>query len=344
MMKNRKWRLGGAALALLLIAASANDFMAERRRFREEIKNKVETKLDAAGKYSAVIFAGEKGKYNFNVTPADRDRLKAYLKGYFACNDAALLERMVTEMNSGQYVVYKEYQGDGVNLKTVFLSPKAKYWDWLTDTNGIEKMFHVYNFSVGLQAPDADSMFVILQTEGTFYGFTQAVSVPVFFRRNAAERSYNFRMATQAEIVKAVAKMPAPKPGRTKPEEKFLDACRTHLFFQQKTASGAWLIDDAEIMKLYRNNVVNIAEGCPVKESTGHWRLQDDYPYLVVDYSLKTRVNIDALLPSSMRFLSGAVSDAAQTISDEVSVKYLPLSMKNFRDVTQKWTKSGGPN
>jgi len=24
-------------------------------------------------------------------------------------------------------------------------------------------------------------------------------------------------------------------------------------------------------------------------------------------------------------------------------VKYLPLSMKNFRDFTQEWTKTGGP-
>jgi len=34
----------------------------------------------------------------------------------------------------------------------------ARYWDWLIDYNGIEKMFHTYNFSVGLHRPDPDTM------------------------------------------------------------------------------------------------------------------------------------------------------------------------------------------
>lgn len=342
-MKRTLLSVAAIGLSLLLLAAAASDFMSERRRFRDEIKNKTEIKLDADGKYYAVIFNSEKGKYNFSVTPADRDRLKAYLKSYFSCNNSALLDRMVNEMNSGQYVVYKEYSADGVNLKVVFLSPKAKYWDWLTDVNGIEKMFHVYNFSVGLGPNDPAGTYVILQTEGSFYGISQAVSLPLVFKANAATRNFEFRMPSQADIIKALARMAPVKPGRTKPEEKFLDACRTHPFFQQKDASGQYVVTDAEIMKLYQNTIADVSNGCPVKESTGHWKVQDDYPYLVVDYSLKTRVNVGALLPKSMTFMSGAVTGVAQTISDEVSVKYLPLSMKNFRDFTQKWTKSGGP-
>lgn len=337
-------KIGALLFAALLIAlaAGAADFMSQRKQFREEIKNKVETKLDAKGNYLSVIFKSEENKYNFKVAPADRARLKAHLKTYFACNDDALLEKMLNELNRGRYIVYKEYQGDGVNLKTVFLSPKAQYWQWLTDGNGIEKLFHTYNFSVGLYAPDADSMFVVLQTEGTFYGITQAVNVPEFYRRNAANRTYTFRTATQAEMIAAVARMAPLKSGRVKPEEKFIDACRAHPYFQQKKGND-FLVSDQEILELYQEVVTKKDAECPVKESNGYWQIFEDYPYLVVDFSLKSRVNIQALLPPSLKFISGSVDEVAQSISDEVSVKYIPLSMRNFRDFTQEWTKTGGP-
>lgn len=347
-MKRRGWRglVKRAAFfmvaGLVSLSAGGADFMAQRRQFREEIKNKVESKLDAKGNYLAVIFKSESNKYNFKMTAEDRGRLKSHLKTYFSCSDNALLEKMLSELEGGRYIVFKEFHSDGVNLKTVFLSPKAKYWEWLTDHNGIEKMFHVYNFSVGTYAPDGDSMFVVLQTEGTFYGITQAVSVPVFFRRNFADRTYNFRIATQAEMINAVNKMPALKPTRTRPAEKFIDACRTHPYFQQKKGNE-FLVTDKQILDLYDMVVTNKDARCPVKESNGRWQVFEDYPYLVVNYTLKTRVNIAALIPDSLKFMAGAVDEVAQSISDEVSVKYLPLSMKNFRDFTQEWTRAGGP-
>jgi hypothetical protein len=330
------------ALGFVAAAISSEDFLAQRRKFRDQIKNKIETKLDKDGKYIAVIFKGEENKYDFKVTPEDRARLKAYAKNYFSCNDEALLDKFVDEMNKGRFVVYKEFQNDGANLKVIFLSPKAQYWDWLTDANGIENMFHTYNFSVGLDTGDRSRMNVIIQTEGSFFGVTQAVSLPVYFESDPKARTFSFRMPSQKQIIQAVGQMKALKPGRTKPEEKYLDACRTHPFFQQKDGSGNFAVSDEEIMKLYHSTVEDLEE-CPVKESSGHWKVQDDYPYLVVDYSLKTRVNVNAFIPPSMRFLSGTLEDVAQSISDEVSVKYLPLSMKNFRDFTQEWTKSGGP-
>ena len=334
-----------AALAFLLVIAAAGsaDFLEQRRKFRDEIRNKVETGLDSDGNYISVIFKGEEGKYNFGVTAEDRARLKAYASSYFNTTDDKLLDKIVDEMNTGHYAVYKEYHDDGVNLKVLFLSPKAKYWEWLTDVNGIEKMFHTYNFSVGLHAPDKDSMYVILQTEGAFFGISQAVTLPLIFTTDHEKRTLSFKMPAQKEINQAMADMEPVKEGRTSPEDKFIDAARTHPFFQQKDG-GEYAVSDKDILELYSETIKNMDEECPVKESTGHWTVQDDYPYLVVDYSLKTRVNIDAFIPPSLRFLSGTLEDIAQSISDEVSVKYLPLSMKNLRDFTQEWTRTGGPN
>jgi len=203
-------------------------------------------------------------------------------------------------------------------------------------------MFHTYNFSVGMDNLAEDKMHVILQTEGSFFGISQQVSLPVYFVRDAKKRTYSFRMSTQAEINDALSKMQPINPGRTSPEEKFIDACRTHPYFQQKK-DGEYAVSDDDIRKIYLQTVKEVDEECPVKESTGHWTVQEDYPYLVVDYSLKTRVNINAFIPPSLRFLSGTIEEVAQSISDEVSVKYLPLSMKNFRDFTQEWTRTGGP-
>ncbi len=333
-----------AAMALGLIAAtvSSADFLAQRRKFRDQIKNKIEKKLDQDGKYIAVTFKGEEQKYDFKVTAPDRARLKAYAGKYFSCTDDALLDKVVDEMNTGRFVVYKEFHSDGVNLKVIFLSPKARYWDWLTDSNGIEKMFHTYNFSVGLDTGSRSDMNVIIQTEGSFFGITEAVTLPVYFESDPQARTFSFRMPSQKQIVLALAQMKPLKPGRAKPEEKFIDACRTHPYFQQTDKDGKFTVSDADILKLYHSTVEDLGE-CPVKESSGHWKIQEDYPYLVVDYSLKTAVNVNAFIPPSMRFLSGTLEDVAQSISDEVSVKYLPLSMKNFRDFTQEWTRTGGP-
>jgi hypothetical protein len=315
--------------------------MDERRKFRDEITNKIETKLDGEGKYYSVIFKDEEAKFNFAVTPEDRGRLKAYMKTYFACADEALLEKMLDEANRGRYIVFKEYSDDGVNLKVIFLSPQAKYWDWLIDINGIENLFHVYNFSVGVPSPQPNSMYAVIQTEGAFFGVTQAVTLPVAFNWDYAKRTMWFQMPQKGELGKALAQMPPVRPGRDQPLDKLIDLSRTHPFFLQLD-EGEYMVTDDEIKKYYEAAVVDL-EKCPVKESSGHWTIQEDYPYLVVDYSLKTRVNVNALLPPSMRFMAGAVENVAQVISDEVSVKYLPLSMRNFRDFTQQWTKTGGP-
>ena len=344
-MARNKFRLGAAGAAALLAAAVAvaatSAFVAQREKFRQEINFKKEIKLDQAGHYLSVLFDADLGKYQFGVSQPDRDRLSAYLGNFFGTTDPNLQKQMVDELDSGHILVYKEYQPDGVNLKAFFLSPKAKYWEWLTDINGIEKMFHVYNFSVGIGPNDPQGGSVILQTQGAFFGITEAVTLPVFFWQSPSGHTLNFREPTQGEITQAVEKAPAVQPGRTAVDQKFIDYYRAHPLFQEKNASGDPAISDQEIKKMLHVIVLNKDEKCDVKESSGHWTIQDDYPYLVVDYSLKTRVNINAFIPPALRFLSGTVEKAAQLISDEVSAKYLTLSMKNFRDFTQEWSKQG---
>ncbi len=331
------------AALLLVCASSASDgFMEQRRRFRKEIKEKIEKKIDEEGRYLSVIFEDEKNEYDFEVSKKDRARLKSYMSDYFGCNDEALLDKMVDEADKGHYIIYKDYKKDGVTLKVVFLSPQAKYWSWLTDIDSIETMFHVYNYSVGIDPGKPNSAYVVVQTEGSFFGITQKVNVPVYFEWDYDKRTMEFYMPDKADMKAAVKNMPPVKPGRTSPEEKFIDACRKHPYFQRKDG-GEYVVSDDDIKDLYRETVTHMDEECPVKASDGFWRINEDYPYLVVTYSLKTRVNIDALIPRSMRFLAGQVENIAQVITDAVSVEYLPLSMKNFRDHTQKWTKTGGP-
>ncbi|HUT54908.1 MAG TPA: hypothetical protein VM658_16065 [bacterium] len=134
-------------------------------------------------------------------------------------------------------------------------------------------------------------------------------------------------------------KMRPVVPGREKPEEKFIDACRTHPYFQQKDDNGGFLTSDEELLGIYEEVVTDKDEKCAVKESISRWRIHEDYPFLVADYSLKTTVNINAVVPRPLRFVEGIV----QTMLNEVSVKYIPLSMKNFRDYTREWTRTGGP-
>lgn len=327
------------SIPLVALAASSNHYLEQRRQFRDEVKNKVEKKLDPDGKYGSVIFANEQGKYNFGVTPDDRKRLKAHVREYFSCADEALLEKMIEELDTGHYVLFKQYRDDGVNTKVISLSPRAQYWQWLTDANGIETMFHAFNFSVGLYAPDERSQYTVIQSEGSFFGITQSANQPLFCRKDPEERTFTCEEPAQAEMIAAMAKMPPVVPGREKPEQKFMDACRTHPYFQEKDNHGEFVIKDENLLKIYDEVVTHKDEKCPVKATLSRWRIHEDYPYWVADYSLKTTVNIAAVVPRSLRFLEGIV----QIILNEVSVKYIPLSMKNFRDYSQEWTKTGGP-
>lgn len=330
------------AFLLPLAALAGDDFLEQRRKFRDEIKNKIETKLDEDGTYLSITFKDDKDKYDFGVTDADRGRLKKLMGKNFSLGNDALLDKMVGELDKGRFVVSKKGEGEAAEIKVLFLSPKVEYWSHLTDVANIEKMFHTYNFSIGLDKPSANSQIVALQTEGTFLGITQGVSLPIRFEWDESEKRMDWRMPSQSEIVKAMDKMEPVKEGNTDPLQKFIDAAREHPYFQMKDG-GDYEVGDDDIAELYETIVTDLDTKCPVKSNKGYWKIHEDYPYLVVEYNFSTTVNAEALIPSSLKFLSGTVEDIAQGISDEVSVKYLPLSMKNFRDHSVEWAKTGGP-
>ena len=340
---NRKWFLAVLAAVIVCSAVIASTFHEQRVKFREEINSKVEEPLTKNGLINSVTFKDEKA-WNFKVSPEEAAKLKPILGDYFAEKDDQLLDRMVSDMNNGRFIVYKEYNknSDGVNLKCAFLSPKVPYWKALSDIGGIEKLFYVYNFSIVLGNKSPTETTVFLQTEGKYLGFGKSVTLPEYFRADEPNKTLYFRIATQAEAVDAANKLPVLKTGRTSLQDRFVDLCRTDPWYQEKDASGNYVIPDKDILELLDKDIVHKDAKCDVYASDGRWKVQEDISgsYLLVTYSLKTQVNIQAFIPPSIPFLGPMFKKVAQQVSDEVSAKYMPLSMKNFRDHTVEWTQS----
>ncbi len=329
-------------VAICLSIAIASTFREQRIKFRQEINLKVETPLDKKGLYTSVTFKNEK-PWDFKVSEEEAQKIKSYLKDYFNVSDSSLLNKMIEDMNKGRFIVYKEYSpnADGVNLKCAFLSPKVPYWEYLTDINGIENLFYVYNFSVELGKKTPIDTYVILQTQGKFMGFTKAVTLPLIFHQDDATRTLSFKMPTQQELIEVVNRLPVLKPGRESLEERFIDLCRTHPWFQDKDEKGNYLVSDEEILKMLDKVILHKDTKCDVYECVGRWRVWENISdrYMLCTYSLRTVVNIRAFIPPNIPLLGAMFKKIAQSISDEVSAKYLPLSMKNFRDHTVAWAK-----
>ncbi|GEM_PF-1340840 len=339
----RRERVLGFCLCAGLIISSpgiirAETFQQQRNRFRDEIKYKTEEQLDKDGLYVAVMFDKDKGQWDFQVSDEEAVRIKEHLREYFSLSDETLIAEMVRRMNSGAIIVYKEYSpnADGVNLKTTFLSPKVPYWETLTDINGIENLFHVYNFSVAFGKKSPVDTYVFLQTQGTFWGFTKAVTLPLIFHADEARRTLDWSMPPEKDLVQAVNELPVLTPGRESLGNRFIDTCRTHPMFQEKDASGKYVVSDEQIMRWLSDNILHKDSECDVKDCYGRWTVYEDFDqYNLISYSLMTVVNIEAFIPPNIPAISRMVKKFAQIISDEVSARYLPLSMKNFRDHTQ---------
>jgi len=340
---SQKLVLADMIAVMLAGLALASTFREQRTRFREEINLKVEQPLTKNNLLNSVTFKNEKAR-DFKVCPAEAAKIKAALGEYFGARDDELLERMVSELNLGRFIVFKEYNpnSDGVNLKCAFLSPKVPYWKSLTDIAGIEKLFYVYNFSVLLGNQSLTESIVLLQTEGKYLGFGKSVTVPEYFRADEPNKTLHFRIATQAEAADMVNKLPVFKPGRTSQKDRFLDLCRTNAWFQEKDSRGNYVVSDKEILELLDKDIVHKDLKCDVYESNGKWKVDEGIAdnYMLVTYSLKTQVNIQAFIPPNLPLLGPMFKKIAQQVSDEVSAKYLPLSMKNFRDRTVEWAAS----
>ena len=336
-------KLSGLVLLGISLLILASTFREQRIKFRQEINLKIEEPLDKKELYSSVTFKNEK-PWDFKVSGAEAELIKQRISKYFNLTDPELLDKMVKDMNNGRFIVYKEYspEADGVNLKCVFLSPRVPYWEYLVNVNEIEKMFYVYNFSVAFGKKSPVDTYVLLQTQGKFMGFTKAVTLPLIFHQDDARRALSFKMPSQKEIVEAVKKLPVLKPGRESVEERFIDLCRTHPWFQDKDEKGNYLVSDEEILKILDKAILHKDSKCDVYECLGRWRVWEEVSdrYYLVSYSLLTVVNIKAFIPPNIPLLGPMFKKIAQRVSDEVSAKYLPLSMKNFRDHTVEWAKA----
>jgi len=333
-----------AGIAVFSVAGGlllASNFRDQRVKFREEINLKIEEPLTKNGLFSSVGFKNDKA-WEFGVAPGESLKIKAIASDYFGTRDEKLLEQMVGDMNKGRFIVFKEYNkdSDGVNLKCVFLSPKVPYWEALTDIAGIEKLFYVYNFSLPLGGKGPDENWVLLQTEGKYLGFSKSVNVPVHFTEDQPNRILYFKISTQQDAIEMANKLPS-KPGRTSLQDRFIDLCRQNAWFKEKDASGKYVVSDKDILELLEKNILHKDAKCDVYASDGRWRIEENVSakYLVVTYSLKTQVNIQAFIPPNIPLLGSMFKKIAQQVSDEVSAKYMPLSMKNFRDHTVEWAK-----
>ena len=175
----------GVALLVPLIAVAAipTDYIQQKRKSREEVKNKIEKKLDRDGKYLSVIFK-EEGKYKFGITPGDRARLKAHARDYLSCNDDTLLEKILDELDTGHYALYKEFSETGTNVKVTFISPKAEYWTYLNNVDGIEKMFDRIQGSASV---------LLLTREGIYAARDRLGRSPLVI----GEKGSNFAVATE---------------------------------------------------------------------------------------------------------------------------------------------------
>ncbi len=335
---SRKIAIAFIALTLFSGLILAGNFRDQRDKFREEINLKVEEPISESKLYNSVTFKDEKA-WDFKITPEQSQKIQSQLKNYFSLNDPKMLGQMAEEMNRGRFIVFKEFssEADGVNLKCAFLSPKVPYWDQLTSINDIEKLFYVYNFSVAFGKKNPTDTYVVLQTQGKFLGFTKAVTLPLLFSADYSNRALSWKMPSQQELNEAAAKM----PGNGTVQQKFIALARTHQWFQEQDSQGNNVITDQDLQKIVEQAVTNKDKKCDVYKCAGKWKIDENVSadYYLVTYSLLTVVNIQAFIPPNIPLLGPMFKKIAQSVSDEVSAKYLPLSMKNFRDHTVKWDK-----
>jgi len=335
---NRKIAIALISLTMLSTLILAGTFRDQRDKFREEINLKVEEPIAGSKLYSSVTFKNEKA-WDFKITPDQAGKIKAQLQSYFNLNDQKMLEQMAAEMNQGRFIVFKEFssEADGVNLKCAFLSPKVPYWDALTDINDIERLFYVYNFSVAFGKKSQTETYVVLQTQGKFMGFTKAVTLPLIFNADYPNRVLSWKMPTQKELLEVADKI----PGKGTVQDRFIALARAHQWFQDKDDQGNYGVSDQELQKILDQAILNKDKKCDVYQCAGKWKIDETISddYYLVTYSLLSVVNIQAFIPPNIPLVGAMFKKIAQSVSDEVSAKYLPLSMKNFRDHTVKWAK-----
>jgi len=324
--------LGGYLSTGFALAGEEAGFLEQRKEFRKKIDTKEEIPVEGAKDVSAIYFSEDRGTFVFPLLSEDLARLKKILEEYYDQEEEAVLERFLSHLREGGILIGKEYseKRDAVLIKAAFLMPPYPYWERLTNIDGIENTFAVYNTSVEF-FDDGNGYYCYLQTEGTFFKVTRSVNVPVIYFLDPEKREMNYRMPGQEELNRAAEGMKPASPERNESVEKFTDHCRRHPLFSEKDPKGNYLVRDKEIKRIYRQ-VFDLDE-CEVKITEGGWKVHEGFQgeYYLVVFTLKSKVNIEAFVPK-IPLVRNLVEKFAQTVSDEVSVKYLPLSMKNLRD------------
>ncbi|MDD5223833.1 MAG: hypothetical protein PHE84_07565 [bacterium] len=330
-------------LANLALAGEKKSFREGREEFRKKIETKQEKPIEGTKEAMAVYFPDDAGKFNFTVNPGEAGKLKGLIQDYFQIQGDQTLSQAISHLGKGAIIIEKRYSQakDGVVMKAIFLMPAYHYWERLTNVDGIEDTFAVYNTSVDFYA-EGVTHFCYLQIEGTFFGITSAIDLPVLFAAFPKTREFSFHMPTQVELDRAAKNLKPVSPGRTQSREIFMDLARKHPLFSEQDKKGRFRVSDKDLLKIY-GNVFDLNE-CQVKVTEGTWKIFENYSgFYVVEYLLHSVVNVDAFVPH-IPLVRGAVEKVAQSISDEVSVKYFPLSMKNLRDwvITDHEKKAAG--
>jgi hypothetical protein len=314
-------------------------FYKQRKKLREIIDDKLDRDIDGIDSIKAVYFKKDLDRFSFNIKKEERKRIGEVLGHLFGVPADKKPEGMLNRLADGGILVAKQYKGSkqGIKLFSAFLIPKIRYWHILTDIEGIEKHFHIYNAAIALGSIEKGRMvYCCLQTEGTFWGFTRTVNLPMKFIIDRETRSVSYVLPSQEEMVRIVDRLAPTKVGRSSPMEKFMDRCRSEPLFAEKQKRGLYRISNRTLRKIYHEVVDEKSKRCEVKITDGCWRVYEEFSgFCLVTYYLRSMVNVAAFVPN-IPFISDLVEKFAQHVSDKASLKYLPLSMMNFRDAIVK--------
>jgi hypothetical protein len=330
------WVLLILALNSALGMASESEFIKQRRAFREEIENKQETPLFGTEKYYAVTFPGDAERWRFEINDLEREELKKLLGSYFEMDDLQKVEQMITLMQDGLFLVYKdeEYKGELLLFKTAFLiPPNPSYWPVLTDIDGIEKYFHVYNTSVALGENHVGQTYAFLQTEGSLYGFRHAINVIILYNEVEGPQFKRLEFKSPSVSEKEALMQILSKKGDASADQTIIHLFRKHPLFKEQDQKGEFMITDEDILEMFKNAARVLPSSGDRIAHPGCWEVREDFQkFYYVTFTIPTEADLAQVGIEVPQWIGGLVQRVVHAVACEVSAKYLPLSMKNFRD------------
>lgn len=333
-------RLGASVIILILLVPSAradSAYHRMRKAFRQEIDKKKVFPIGDLKNIKAILYDSDIGRFSFAISPVERENLMGLVRGFFGIPEGKNLDRIIDGLAEGKIIVEKEFRKAGTAFKgarmhTCFLIPPVPYYNRIDSINRAEQTFSVYNVTASFTEEGAHPAVIgFYQPEGTFFGVTRAVNVPMKAIRKPEKQAVYFSMPTQEEIDRGLAAMTPMSPDRTGLEERFIDTVRQHPFFAEKNSDSRYVVSDEQILKIL-SILTDAGHKCQIKDTEAYFKVYEGFAgFHVVEYFLTSMANINALFPN-IPLLRSIVENIAQAVSDEVSWKYFSLSMKNLRD------------